>query len=103
MLRRVRWSPVAGQEDGEDHRGWKCVPQIEAVPDPERSNGANGGNRKLNFARGVGGAAEKKGGQSYGKKSNRTDSECFLDPVAIQTGLGYGDLGGRVGDSSKDQ
>ena len=46
---------------------------------------------------------KKKRGESYGKKSNRTDSECFLDPVAIQTGLGYGDLDGRVGDSSEDQ
>src|ERR1700722_14971404 len=103
MLRRVRWGPVAGQEDGEYHRGGKCVPQIEAVPDPERSNGANGGNHKLNFAGGGGGAAEKKEVQSYAQKSNRTDGECFLDPVAIQTGLGYGDLGGRVGDSSEDQ
>src|ERR1700692_2933848 len=103
MLRRVRWGPVAGQKDGEDHRGGKCVPEIAAVPDPERSNGANGGNHKLNFARGVGDATERKEVQSYAEKSNRTDGECFLNPVAIQTGLGYGDLGGRVGDSSEDQ
>src|SRR5580698_4612708 len=103
MLRRVRWGPVAGQEDGEDHRGGKCIPEIEAVPDPERSNGANGGNHKLNFARGVVAAAEKSKIQSYAQKSNRTDRKCFLDPVAIQAGLGYGNLGGRVGESSEDQ
>src|SRR5580700_11758109 len=103
MLRRMRWGPVTGQEDGEDYRGRKCVPQIEAVPDPERSNGANGGNHKLHFARGVRDASKTKEVQSYAQKGNRTDSECFLDPVAIQTGLGYGDLGGRVGDSSEDQ
>src|ERR1700731_1220825 len=103
MLRRVRWGPVAGQEDGEDHRGGKCVPQIEAVPDPERSNGADGGNHKLNLARGAGDATEEKEVQSYAQKSNRTDGECFLDSVAIQTGVGYSDLGRRVGDSSEDQ
>src|ERR1700679_4124656 len=101
MLRRVRWSPVAGQEDGEDHRGWKCIPKIEAVPDPERSNGANGGNHKLNFVRGRGTAAEKHELQSYAQKSNRIDGQSFLDPVAIQAGLGYRDLGGRIGDSGE--
>src|SRR6266403_1806774 len=101
MLRRMRWGPVTGQEDGEDHRGGKYVPQIEAVPDPKRSNGANGGNHKLNFARGY--AGEKKEAHPCAEKSNRADGECFLDPVAIQTGPGYGDLGGRVGDSSEDQ
>src|ERR1700675_449404 len=102
MLRRVRWGPVAGQEDSEDHRGGKCVPEIEAVPDPERSNGANGGNHKLNFARGVGDAAEESKAHSCAQKSNRTDGERFLDSVAIQTSLGDGDFRGRIGRSGED-
>src|SRR5580704_4170628 len=101
MLRRVRWGPVARQEDGEDHRGGKCVPQVEAVPDPERSNGANGGNHKLNFARGY--AGEKKEAHSRAEKSNRADGERFFDSVAIETGLRDGDFGGCVGESSEDQ
>ena len=45
MLRRVGRGPVAGQKDGEDHRGEKCIPEPEAAPDPERKDSAGSGNQ----------------------------------------------------------
>ena len=48
-------------------------------------------------------AAEQSDLHSHAEKTNRADDERFLDPVAIEPGLGNGDFGGRVGDGSEDQ
>ena len=42
------------------------------------------------------GAAEKSGLHSRAEKANRADGERFLDPVAIEPGLGNGEFGGRI-------
>src|SRR5664280_3507476 len=90
MLRRVGRSPVARQKEGEDHCGEKCVPEPEAAPDPERKDSAGGGNQELESVRlrRIRRAPEKSFLQTRTKKTNRADDERFLDPIAIQTGLG---------------
>ncbi len=40
---------------------------------------------------------------SRAEKTNRADGERFLDPVAIQAGLGSGNLGGRIAEGGEDQ
>ena len=40
---------------------------------------------------------------SRAEKADRAGGEGFLDPVAIEPGLGNGEFGGRIGDGSEDQ
>src|SRR5271155_4368454 len=98
MLRRMRRGPVVWQKNGEDHCREKCVGEPEAAPNPEREDSAGSGNEELGcvWPHRIIGAAEESGLHSEAQKSNRADCESFLDPEAIQTGLGNGDLGGRV-------
>src|SRR4029078_664291 len=51
MLHSVRRSPVARQKEGEHHCGEKCIPEPEAMPDPERKNAASSGNDELECVR----------------------------------------------------
>ena len=53
--------------------------------------------------RGIGTPRQDQQAQPDADESDGTDGECFFDSVAIQTGLGYGDLGSDVGEDSKDQ
>ena len=51
MLRRMGRGPVAWQPDDEDHRGEKCIGKPEAMPYPERNDGAGGGNQESGSVR----------------------------------------------------
>jgi hypothetical protein len=76
------------------------IPEPEAVPDPERKDGANGGNQELR--RGIRAAVEKSGLHFRAQIANRADGERFLDSIAVELGLGNGKFGGRVEDGSND-
>ena len=47
--------------------------------------------------------AEKGELHSRAEKTDRANGERFLDPVAIEPGLGNGEFGGRIADGSEDQ
>src|ERR1700691_1037893 len=105
MLRRVRRRPVAWQKEDEDHSGEKCIGEPEAVPYPERKDGAGRGNQGLGCVRlrQIRVGAEKRGLHSRAEKSNRANGERFLNTVAIEPGLGNGEFGSRIADRSEDQ
>src|SRR5215467_1083585 len=102
MLRRVRRGPVAGQKEDEDHCSEKRIPEPEAAPDPERKDGASGGNQRLDCVRlgRIGSATEKSGLHSNTKKTNRAHGKRFFDPIPIEVGSGSSDFGGDIAKGS---
>src|ERR1700692_2628274 len=98
MLRRMGRGPVARQPDDEDHRSKRCIGEPEAMPYPERNDGASSGNQGFRSVRlwRIEVAVEQNGLHSRAEKANRAGGEGFIDPVAIELGLGNGEFDGRI-------